>query len=250
MNARAKLRLSLTLPHVPQDRPERFYRFSPGVSFDGSTDGRAWNTRWLSECRTELRRTGKVSGKGATTAIAGTQARPVEDLTRGACRDVARDVWCTGSLEKDGRIPFPRSNSSSFTHVLGEQLKLFDRASGGFADVFQLSSLSKNAPARARSHACRRTHCQRRLERGHDLEDRSARRDRTHGSAVVIRESLPTEAEVRRAIKALDAAYKAVGALAAHSLGDADDTRVKLRSDINEYLTYLENATWWRKKSS
>lgn len=64
----------------------------------------------------------------------------------------------------------------------------------------------------------------------------------------MIRESLPTEAEVRRAIKALDGAYKAMGALAAHSLGNADDTRVKLRSDINEYLTYLENATWWRKK--
>lgn len=65
-----------------------------------------------------------------------------------------------------------------------------------------------------------------------------------------MREDLPTEAEVKRAIKALDAAYRAMEPLSSRSAGNADDTRVKLRSDINEYLTYLENATWWRKKAS
>lgn len=63
-------------------------------------------------------------------------------------------------------------------------------------------------------------------------------------------ESLPTEAQVKRAIKALDAAYHALEPLSSCSQGAADDSRVKLRSDINEYLTYLERATWWRKKAS
>lgn len=63
------------------------------------------------------------------------------------------------------------------------------------------------------------------------------------------RDNIPTEAQVRRAIKALDAAYKAMEPLSSASQGAADDSRVKLRSDINEYLTYLERATWWRKRA-
>ncbi len=62
-----------------------------------------------------------------------------------------------------------------------------------------------------------------------------------------MRDSIPTEKQVLRAIKALSAAYDAMGPLATCADGRADDTRVKLRRDINEYLTYLENAKWWRK---
>lgn len=53
------------------------------------------------------------------------------------------------------------------------------------------------------------------------------------------------ERAVRRAIKTLDAAYDAMGPLASDHNGDG--SRVRLRSDIREYLEYLERATWWRK---
>ena len=43
----------------------------------------------------------------------------------------------------------------------------------------------------------------------------------------------------RRAIKALNAAYSALGATLSGDEG-RDDSRVQLRSDINEFLSYLE----------
>jgi hypothetical protein len=57
---------------------------------------------------------------------------------------------------------------------------------------------------------------------------------------------MATEKEVRHAIKTLDAAWKALEPLMD---GDesANDGRVRLRSDIREYLEYLERAKWWRK---
>lgn len=63
----------------------------------------------------------------------------------------------------------------------------------------------------------------------------------------MAKDGMPTQAQVQRAIKALDAAYKALEPLSVHALGAADDSRVRLRSDINEYLTYLENARWWKR---
>lgn len=57
---------------------------------------------------------------------------------------------------------------------------------------------------------------------------------------------MPTEKEVRRAIKALEAAWRALEPLADGEEAE-NDSRVRLRSDMREYCEYLENAKWWRK---
>lgn len=58
---------------------------------------------------------------------------------------------------------------------------------------------------------------------------------------------MPTEAQIKRVIKTLDAAWEALGCFTGCGDIPADDTRVRLRSDMREYLEYLERATWWRK---
>lgn len=55
---------------------------------------------------------------------------------------------------------------------------------------------------------------------------------------------MPTEKQVRKAIKALDAAWEAIELL---SMDDPNDSVSRLRSDIREYTDYLERARWWRK---
>lgn len=57
---------------------------------------------------------------------------------------------------------------------------------------------------------------------------------------------MATAKEVRQAIKALDAAWRALEPLADDAL-PGDDSRVRLRTDIREYCEYLENAKWWQK---
>lgn len=54
--------------------------------------------------------------------------------------------------------------------------------------------------------------------------------------------------DYERAIRALNNAYNALGAI---SPPDApmDDSRMRLRSDIAEYADYLERASWWRSES-
>jgi hypothetical protein len=32
-----------------------------------------------------------------------------------------------------------------------------------------------------------------------------------------------------------------------HSTGNAGDCRMQLKADLNEYIRYLENATWYKK---
>lgn len=56
---------------------------------------------------------------------------------------------------------------------------------------------------------------------------------------------MPTEKQVMKAIKAMDACRDALGPLCR-----ADDTAnnsvIRLRTDLAEYAGYLESATWWR----
>lgn len=58
---------------------------------------------------------------------------------------------------------------------------------------------------------------------------------------------MPTEAQVIKAIKALDAARAALSPLIRQE--DANNSVVRLRADLAEYAGYLENATWWRSDS-
>lgn len=51
-------------------------------------------------------------------------------------------------------------------------------------------------------------------------------------------------ADVKRVIAALDRAWHALGPLQGD---EANDSVVVLRSDIRQYLEYLEHATWWRR---
>ena len=57
---------------------------------------------------------------------------------------------------------------------------------------------------------------------------------------------IPTERQVLAAIKAMDKARDALAPLL--HLDDANDSVMRLRSDLAEYAGYLESATWWRKK--
>jgi hypothetical protein len=55
------------------------------------------------------------------------------------------------------------------------------------------------------------------------------------------------EARFRRLIKALANADDALSAVIAHEpIGEADDSRIRLRRDIAEYADYLDRATWWK----
>lgn len=51
-------------------------------------------------------------------------------------------------------------------------------------------------------------------------------------------------ADVKRAISALDRAWNALAPLQGD---EANDSVVVLRSDIRQYLEYLEHAQWWRR---
>lgn len=53
------------------------------------------------------------------------------------------------------------------------------------------------------------------------------------------------ERSVKKAIKVLDAAWAALGEIT-DDRAQRDDSRVRLRTDIREYLEYLEHAKWWR----
>ena len=58
--------------------------------------------------------------------------------------------------------------------------------------------------------------------------------------------TIPTERQVLAAIKAMDKAREALAPLIHHD--DANDSMMRLCSDLAEYASYLESATWWRKK--
>lgn len=55
--------------------------------------------------------------------------------------------------------------------------------------------------------------------------------------------SIPSEKQVRAAIKALDAAWRAMEPI---SVDEPRDSASRLRSDIREYVDYLDGAKWWR----
>lgn len=57
---------------------------------------------------------------------------------------------------------------------------------------------------------------------------------------------MPTEKQVMKAIKAMDAARDALAPLVYHR--DASDSVMRLRTDLAEYAGYLEGATWWRRQ--
>jgi hypothetical protein len=62
------------------------------------------------------------------------------------------------------------------------------------------------------------------------------------------REARLFEKNVLKAIKAMDAAFDALGPLV-YKDGpevDANNSVARLRADLAEYSGYLENATWWR----
>lgn len=56
---------------------------------------------------------------------------------------------------------------------------------------------------------------------------------------------MATEKQILAAIKAMDAARKALAPLM--RFDDANNSVMRLRTDLAEYAEYLENATWWRK---
>lgn len=55
---------------------------------------------------------------------------------------------------------------------------------------------------------------------------------------------MATEKQIRKAIKAMDAARDALNAI---TVDDPRDSVSRLRRDLSEYADYLEKATWWRK---
>lgn len=55
---------------------------------------------------------------------------------------------------------------------------------------------------------------------------------------------MPTEKQILKAIRAMDAARSALAPLL-HD--DPNDSVLRLRTDLAEYAGYLEGATWWRK---
>lgn len=59
--------------------------------------------------------------------------------------------------------------------------------------------------------------------------------------------SKPAERQVKRAIRALERAWVDLEDL---SMDDPRDGVTRLRTDIREYLEYLERATWWRKEAA
>ena len=58
--------------------------------------------------------------------------------------------------------------------------------------------------------------------------------------------TIPTERQVLAAIKAMDRARDALAPLMHHD--DTRDIVQRVRRDLAEYASYLENAIWWRKK--
>lgn len=58
---------------------------------------------------------------------------------------------------------------------------------------------------------------------------------------------MPSEKQVRKAIKAMDAAREALAPLLHRE--EANDSVMRLRTDLGEYASYLESATWWRKSA-
>lgn len=55
-----------------------------------------------------------------------------------------------------------------------------------------------------------------------------------------------TEKQVMKAIKAMDAARDALAPLVHRD--EANDSVMRLRTDLAEYAGYLESATWWRNE--
>jgi hypothetical protein len=54
------------------------------------------------------------------------------------------------------------------------------------------------------------------------------------------------ERRMIRLIKSLNEAASALSAVTAHEPIDGNDSRARLRREIEEYAAYLERATWWR----